>query len=75
MPIRALHSFNYSHADKLRQLSASPGASAPRSLRSGFPGRRSMAAFYSARDCYGILGVGRDVAPDALRTSLVRVRL
>ena len=34
-----------------------------------------MAAFYSARDCYGILGVERDVAPDALRTSLVRVRL
>ena len=34
-----------------------------------------MAASYSARDCYGILGVGRDVAPDALRTSLVRVRL
>jgi len=28
-----------------------------------------MATSSSARDCYGILGVGRDVGPDALRTA------
>ena len=28
-----------------------------------------MAASHSARDCYGILGVGREVSPDALRTA------
>ena len=34
-----------------------------------------MASSSSARDCYGILGVGRDVGPDALRTAYRRACL
>ena len=32
-------------------------------------GDANLMALHSARDCYEILGVGRDVGPDALRTA------